>query len=321
MIKTLVLAFALCLLASCSHSSVSRSGARAPVPTTGVAEMIRRQTVHADEGTPWIQVLRQRVAAEPKNLEARLELARHYESAGIAELAVEHYRAAVEIDGNRPGTVVSLGRLLRQLHLSREARRVLESFETAHPQRSSAVLSWLAMLDDDEGKAKSAEGLYRRAIALEPESDLLHNNLGYNLLLQGRSGEAAAEFRTALTLNPQSVIARNNLGTALTADPKEAVLHWQSVSDPATAHNNLAAVLMEQGDFEGARKELAIALGYRKDHPAVLRNLRLLSDREGVPLTLPGAARRWGKLEWFLKHVIGGIEEPNQSEPVTSASK
>jgi Tfp pilus assembly protein PilF len=311
------------ILSSCSRSIVSRTGTKVNVPSTAVAEMVRRQTVHAEEGTPWVQTLRQKVAAKPKNIEARTELAKHYELNGVPELAIEHYRAAVEIENGRVDAVASLARLLRDLDLRVEARKVLVAFESMHPGESSAVLTWLAMLDDDEGKLKDAEGHYRQALALEPNSDTLHNNLGYNLLSQGRSQEASVEFRAALELNPRSVIARNNLGASLASEPKEAVLHWQSVSDPATAHNNMAAILMEQGKYEEARRELAIALGYRKDHPVVLRNLRLLSEREGVPVTMNGVpdSRRWGKFEWFLKHVVAGIEEPKQGEPLETARK
>jgi hypothetical protein len=58
---------------------------------------------------------------------------------------------------------------------------------------------------------------------------------------------------------------------ALAETPTEAVLHLQSISDPATAHSNLAAMLIEQGKYADARKELDLALGYNKAHtlPAI----------------------------------------------------
>ena len=48
--------------------------------------------------------------------------------------------------------------------------------------------------------------------------------------------------------------------------PREAVANWQSASDPATAHNNLAAVWIEKGNYPEARKELDLALGYNRAH-------------------------------------------------------
>src|SRR5688500_10222235 len=94
-----------------------------------------------------------------------------------------------------------------------------------------------------------AEKSYRAAIEKQPGSDALHNNLGYNLLLPGRNQEAAAEFRRALEIAPASVLARNNLGLAMVSDPQDTMLSWQSVDDRASAHNNLAAMLTQKGNY------------------------------------------------------------------------
>ena len=60
----------------------------------------------------------------------------------------------------------------------------------------------------------------------------------------------------ALKLNPASQMARNNLGIALANSnaTAQAVANWQSTSDPATAHNNLAAVWIEKGNYPEARR-------------------------------------------------------------------
>src|SRR5207302_1362823 len=119
--------------------------------------------------------------------------------------------------------------------------------------------------------------------------DYLHNNLGYNLLMQGKNGEAVAEFREALKRNPASLVARNNLGIALARQDasREAVANWQSVSDPATAHNNLAAVWIEKRNYVAARAELEIALGYNRNLAAALKNLELVSRLDGNPAAIP----------------------------------
>jgi len=123
----------------------------------------------------------------------------------------------------------------------------------------------------------------------------LHNNLGYNLLLQGQPEAGAAEFRRAIEIDPRSQIAHNNLGAALAAqshpDAAEALSEWQRASDPAVAHNNLAAVLMEQGRYTEARLELDAALQLHRDLPAALANLRLVSEKDGLPATVPAAAQ------------------------------
>jgi Flp pilus assembly protein TadD len=175
---------------------------------------------------------------------------------------------------------------------------------------------------DDAGDLQKAEASYRAALALNQKSDSVHNNLGYNLLLQARSQEAIEQFRAALKLQPHSQVAQNNLGVALASEPKEAVLHMQSVSDPATAHSNLAAVLMEQGKYSEARSELEKALEYKTDHPAALSNLQLISELDGKPFATPIAvSSRWKRFASGVRKALLGVEEPRRDEAVKTASK
>ncbi|MEO6760049.1 MAG: hypothetical protein ABIO24_11400, partial [Saprospiraceae bacterium] len=91
-----------------------------------------------------------------------------------------------------------------------------------------------------------------------------------------------------LDLNPGSETARNNLGLALGDQPAAAITYFRQTSDLAVAHNNLATYLYEKGDVAGARKELELALEYRKDMPRILENLRNLAALDGMPIQLPG---------------------------------
>jgi Flp pilus assembly protein TadD len=102
------------------------------------------------------------------------------------------------------------------------------------------------------------------------------------------------------------VVARNNLGLATVSKPQEAVLHWQSVSDPATAHNNLAALLIEQGKYQEARREIELALGYNRSHSAAIKNLRLVSQLDGKPATAPPerAPGRWARWMAGIKKAL-----------------
>jgi Flp pilus assembly protein TadD len=176
--------------------------------------------------------------------------------------------------------------------LTKEAADGLDKFLAAHPQKSPEYQSWLGILRDSLKEWPAGEKAHRAALELDPKRDSLHNNLGYNLLQQGKAKEAAAEFREALKLKPDSEVARNNLGMALAADPEpagsnDAILHWQSVSDPATAHSNMAALLIRQKRYAEARRELDLALGYNKNHTAALANLKLVSELDGKPAVIP----------------------------------
>jgi Flp pilus assembly protein TadD len=311
---------ALFALASCSQRASSQAVRFTPPRTTAVQQAMRRQAVQAadlGEGDLQLRALRQKVATNPADLDARLALARHYESTGIFELALEHLNAASQFAPARADLAVSRAQMLGALGLKTEAYALLENFSRVHPD-AALVVARMAVLAEDAGNLAKAEEHWRSALRLEPASDRFHNNLGHILLLQRRNAEAATAFRNALERNPNSAIARNNLGLALAADPAQVLAVWKATMDPASAHNNLAALYMEQGRLDEARRELAVALGYRKDHPAVLRNLGLLSEMEQRPVALeipPSAARR-NRLGAFLRALI---YEPRTERPAESA--
>jgi Tfp pilus assembly protein PilF len=281
--------------------------------------------VDAGDGDAVARTLRQKMAADPSNRRVRMELARHYEDIGFPELAAEHYRLAAHAFPDAMDATVAHARMLRQLELPGQALATLTKFQADHPKSGYELLCWIGILQDEAGELTKAEASYRAALELNPKSDSLHNNLGYNLLLQKKQAEAAAEFRKALVISPHSQIARNNLGTALAApQPKEAALHMESVSDPATAHSNLAAVLIEQRLYTQARAELRIALGYRNDHPAALSNMQLVSELDGQPFAVPANApdTKWKRFSGGLKKVLLGTDERVQTEEtVKTASK
>ncbi len=295
---------------------------------SAVATTMRRQTlnaVDAGDGDYRVRELRKRMAAEPGNLEIRKDLARHYEQSGFPEVALEHYRLAADQFPNDVEVRLSLARLLRNQGMTAEGAAVLDRFLAGHkPDKDlSNAWSWLGILRDDLGDLQAAERAHRTALELRPEVDSLHNNLGYNLLLQGKNDEAAAEFRRALVLRPGSQTARNNLGLALAEKPEEAVLQWQSVSDPATAHSNMAAVFIERGQYQAARREIGIALGYKRDHLAALRNLRLVSALDGGEAAVGARAAGpwWKRFGSFVGKTVAGIEPRETTEAAQTASR
>ena len=92
------------------------------------------------------------------------------------------------------------------------------------------------------------------------------------------------------------------------AEDVDAVLHWQSISDPATAHSNMAALLIEQARYAEARKELDLALGYNRNHAAALSNLKLVSELDGKPAVIPikPIRTKWGKFRSAVLKAVGG---------------
>jgi Flp pilus assembly protein TadD len=299
-----------------------------PAPTAIERQILN--AVDAGDGDAELRMLRGRVIDSPASTSARLELGKAYQQRGYSELALDHFRWAVEHSPESADAHLALARALDQAGHSAEAITLLANFLETHPQPSPTLYSWLGIMRDDASDWKGSEQAYRDAMARSAaDHDYLHNNLGYSLLKQGQNDKAAAEFRAALTLNPHSEIARDNLGIALSNNPKEAILNLQSLNEPAVAHSNLAAVFMEQGKYAEARKELQIALQYNQANPAALRNLELLSGLDGKPVTMPAAtlskassSARWTRVKSTVKRWFGGVSLPaDQGEVKTAAQQ
>jgi Flp pilus assembly protein TadD len=286
-----------------------------------------RNAIDAGDGDIQFRQLREKVAAEPDNVAARVELAKAYRERGMHEVALEISRLATARFPESGPAQLSLVRDLREVNRRPEAIASLETFLKAHPQDSAEFYSWLGILRDESSLWPLGEPAHRKAIELAPATDYLHNNLGYNLLMQKKNEEAAIEFRAALKLNPASELARNNLGLALAnSNAAQAVASWQSTSDPASAHNNLAVVWMEKGNYAEARKELELALGYDRKNAAALKNLELVSRMTGTPATVTmleqPSATRWVRVKTSVKRLfVGPLEEPRKDVAKTASAQ
>jgi len=299
---------------SCVKTKVARTPAVPPVTTVAPFERQVHNAHDAGDGDYPLAQLRRRVASEPDNISARLDLAKAYRERGYPEVALEITRLAAARFPDSGDAERALVGDLHALKQRPEAIASLQAFLQAHPQTQPALDSWLGILLDESGQWTEGEPQHRKALDLAPSVDSLHNNLGYNLLMQKRYADAIGEFQQALKINPGSKIARNNLGMAQAGQDsaKLAVASFQQDTDPATAHNNLAAVLMEKGNYVEARRELIIALGYNKAHAAALRNLELVSRLDGQSATLPkpSAESRWRRFKAGLARLFGGQKVP-----------
>lgn len=292
-----------------------------PAPRTMPAmERQIRNAVDAGEGDAEVRELRRRLAVNPDDIPARLRLAARYRESGVPDLAIEHLRIAASRAPHLSEIYIRLAQSLHDSGATGEAIGTLLRFCDREPAPPVELVSMLGIYLDDEGRHADAEPHHRAAVKLAPAKPAIHNNLGYNLLLQGKLAEAVASFRRAVALDPRSEVAHNNLGTALAMLPgseKEAVIEWQSVSDPATAHSNLASVLIEQKRYAEARHELEIALSYSRGHAAALGNLALLGELDAghASAVLPLRASSWQRFTSGLRRALAGTK----SETATGA--
>ena len=314
--------------AACSVSCVHQtrvSGANAPTsaPMSNWDRQVRN-AIDAGDGDYQLRVLREQVAAQPDNIPVRLQLAKAYRERGYHEVSLEISRLAVARFPQSADAQLALASDLRDVNRRAEAIAGLERFLQVHPESGAGLYSWLGILRDESGLWPLGEPAHRKALELTPAVDYLHNNLGYNLLMQTKNEEAAREFQEALKLNPGSQMARNNLGIALahSNDTAQAVANWQATSDPATAHNNLAAVWMEKGKYPEARRELDLALSYNRAHPAALRNLELVARLDARPAMLKAepSDTRGRRFRTALRKLFVGPLDDSRTESAKSAS-
>ena len=308
------------MCASCTHR-IETVHTSTPIPgaATATATAMSRQVqnaVDAGEGDLELRQLRQRLAANADDLDARILLARLYLRHGLPDVALEHQRFAARQFPDSAIAALELAKNLRQSSQNDEAIKVVANFSAKHPGASWEILSLQGILEDERGDLAAGEQSYRAALAIDANRSALHNNLGYNLLLQGKPQDAAGEFRRAIELDPRSQIAHNNLGAALIAAkaPTEALAEWQRTSGLAAAHNNLAAVWIEQGHYPEARAELNAALQAKPDFPPAIANLKLIAARDGKPSTIPqsNSVGFWkhvtSSLGWFVAPVDSGTK-------------
>jgi Flp pilus assembly protein TadD len=297
----------LTLLASGCAYRQAKAPAPASAETRSAFSRQVRNAVDAGDGDPAVRDWQRHLIRHPEDIEARRRLASHFERMGEWELAAEHRRLAAERNPESEQLWMEWAQALRRPGMTADAEAVLS--RAASHMASAPLLSLLGIVRDELGDHERAEQAHRQAIAnaAAPDSSL-HNNLGYSLLLQGRHAEAAAQFRQALALRKHFEVARGNLARALAAEGspasrEEALLNWKSVTSPAAAHNNLAAVLIEQGKFAEARAELREALAADRNHRAALANLVLVSELDGGRAELRAAspAGPWRRFGWMVR--------------------
>ncbi len=121
---------------------------------------------------------------------------------------------------------------------------------------------------------------YLEAVRVSPSAHAW-NELGLFHVDAGNAASAENAFRKALELDPKSATIRNNLGACLArrGDLDGALQEFQTTADAVTAHNNLAVILFETGQYERSREELVKALAIQPDFGPALANLKLVQQR------------------------------------------
>jgi tetratricopeptide (TPR) repeat protein len=130
-----------------------------------------------------------------------------------------------------------------------------------------------------EGKVQEALSHAEQAVQSQPDFFEGHNNLALALAHAGWIQDAIAQYEQALRIKPDSAEAYNNLGNALLEVGRfqDAIEHYEQAvrirPDYAEAHNNLGNTLLQAGRFQDAMGHLEQALRIKPDYAMAHNNL------------------------------------------------
>ncbi len=194
--------------------------------------------------------------------------------------------------GENDKALMNLGEVLMQQGKIEESEGVFRRALLIDPS-SRGSLSNLAATLSLQGRNEEAMQIFHEMIRLDPHESGPHNNLGSILMAQGKYEEATAEFRQAVAIdgNPQ---ARCNLATCLMREGRleesEAEFRNLLKSNPVSpmAHNNLGSLLMSQGRLQEAIAEFRQALTIDSAYPSAKTNLdQALKRQEAIQKGAP----------------------------------
>ena len=181
------------------------------------------------------------------------------ENQGLAEEAIEKYRACLRLDPSHPAARYNVARLLTR---SGDAEQALAEYRSVLEYEPGHYKSWIGIGEAMRAQRRpgGAERALRQAIEIQPGSAHAWSSLGAVLVDQNRQADAEQAFREASRLDPRNVDNRVNLGLTLLFQKKldeaeaafRASLELQPQHRPGS--NGLAAVLTERGQLDEAER-------------------------------------------------------------------
>ena len=210
-------------------------------------------------------LFRHALAVTADNSLARNNLGDALLTKGQADLAIEQFKAALQMEPSYAEALNNLGlALLHEGKLNESIERFRNAVQLA-PGRAVARIN-LGIALGKAGRLDEAVVELEAAIARAPDSPNAHCTLGDALAAKGRLDEAAAEYRQAAELAPDDAIACHNLGIVLGMQnrPDKAVAQFAAAIrlNPryTEAHGNLGITLLRQGRLEEAVRALREAV-------------------------------------------------------------
>lgn len=167
-----------------------------------------------------------------------------------------------------------------------QSREALYRAALDHNPDSYVLHDNLGVALADQGKLEEAIRHHHRAIELGPPHGRTHNNLGVSLRQVGDLEGAIEQYRLAIQYSPDYIKAKLNLGVALgkQGKVKEAVDQYEQIlkQDPefAEAHYNLANLLVKSKNDDEAQRHYRAALAIRPNYSEARHALAALLFRD-----------------------------------------
>jgi Flp pilus assembly protein TadD len=145
------------------------------------------------------------------------------------------------------------GIIFRERGLPTEAEADLKAAVDEDDRLSDAHAA-LGILYDTQRRGEEAERHHRRAVALQPQSPVYLNNLGFSLFLRRRFPDSIEAYQRAARLSPTSRRIRTNLGFAYAAsgDLPRAAHEFEMGGSAPEAKNNLGYAYEQRGNLAQA---------------------------------------------------------------------
>lgn len=176
---------------------------------------------------------------------------------GQYDKAVNNYKQATLIDPAAPQLTVvkEQGRILAQNNRHEEAKAL---FSHLCQINSRDIQAWhaLGIIHGSLGELEEAGECCRRILAIQPDHDEAHVNLGHIFFQRGQFDDAIAQYQQALKTNPRSVAALNNMGKACQTEEHfgKYIEHYRKsiavMSDPSEARTNFFLLIRKRVQSE-----------------------------------------------------------------------
>jgi len=170
----------------------------------GASYFIRQGTGLESQGRldEAIQAHRAALEADPKSVQAHVNLIQLYSRAGRPAEAEAAYRAAIALSPGSAEAHYNYGVFAFSQRKTAEAAKAFEQAILSNPQHAAAHNN-LGFLLESQGRVKDAERHYRLALSNDPGHRMSHFHLGRLLAAQRRWPEAIQELKETVLVDDE----------------------------------------------------------------------------------------------------------------------